>query len=80
MGNDNDVIEPQKLKKESMHIYIYNIKNSESKLFLIFIYNRSWRIWKSMVSSSQKKQCTFCIKRNVQSKSNRSPFRNKYNE
>ena len=45
MGNDNDIIEPQKLKKESMHIYINNIKNSESKLFRIFIYNRSWGFW-----------------------------------
>ena len=55
MGNDNDIIEPQKLKKESMYIYIYNIKNSESKLFRIFIYNRSWGVRKSMESSSKEK-------------------------
>ena len=55
MGNDNDIIEPQKLKKESMYDYINNLTNSESKLFRIFIYNRSWRFRKSMESSSKEK-------------------------
>ena len=29
MGNENDIIEPQKVKKESMYNSIYNIKYSE---------------------------------------------------